>query len=105
MKRFFIRLLSPRPDFAVTMTDAERATMNHHIGYWSDLAAQGKVLAFGPVGDPAGPFGMAVVLAEDDEAADALRNGDPALASPHGFRTELHPTLALVTPDGRYDAT
>ena len=105
MRGFFLRLLPPRPDFAFTMSDAERATMNQHIGYWSNLAAQGKALAFGPVGDPAGPYGVAVVLAEDDETADALRKGDPALASPHGFRTELHPMLALVTPDGRYDAT
>lgn len=105
MKGFVLRLLPPRPDFAFTMTDAERSTMDQHVRYWSALAADGRALAFGPVADPAGPYGIAIVLAEDLGAAEALRDGDPAPASPHGFKTELAPMLALVTPDGRYEAT
>jgi YCII-related domain len=85
------------------MTPAERATMDEHAHYWSDLATQGRALAFGPVADPQGPYGIAIVLAEDVAAAEAIRDRDPALTSPHGFRSELSPMLALVTPEGRYD--
>ena len=103
MKGFVLRLLAPRPDFPFTMTEDERATMSEHVAYWSVQAEQGHVLAFGPVADPAGPYGIAIVLAEDDEEAERIRDGDPALTSPHGFRSELAPMLALVTPEARYD--
>jgi hypothetical protein len=49
MMGFVFRLIPPRPDFAFTMSDDERATMNEQVGYWSGLAEQGKALAFGPV--------------------------------------------------------
>ncbi len=104
MRGFVLRLLPPRDDFALTMTEGERATMDEHVRYWSALAADGKALAFGPVADPRGPYGIAIVLAEDVAAAEALRDGDPAPVSAHGFRTELFPMPALVTPEGRYDA-
>ncbi len=104
MRGFVLRLVPPRPDFALTMTDAERTTMDEHVRYWSARIAEGSVLAFGPVADPAGPYGIAVVLAEDLEAAEAQRDGNPALSSPYGFRMEVAPMLALVTPEGRYDA-
>ncbi len=103
MKGFVLRLLPPRPDFAFTMTDGERATMAEHANYWTGLAEAGNVLAFGPVGDPDGPYGIAIVLAEDREDAERFRDEDPALASSHGFRSELAPMLALVTPEARYD--
>jgi uncharacterized protein YciI len=101
---FVFRLLPPRPTFAFDMTAEERATMTDHVAYWSALAAEGKVLAFGPVGDPAGPYGIAIILAEDQAAAERLRDDDPAMRSGHGFRTELLPMLSLVTPTGRFDA-
>lgn len=104
MKGFVLRLIPPRPDFAFTMSDAERATMDEHIGYWSGLAAEGRALAFGPVADRDGPYGIAIVVAENHSAAEAMVSGDPALATPHGFRTELTPMLALVTPNARHDA-
>jgi uncharacterized protein YciI len=101
---FVFRLIPPRHDFAFTMSEGERETMMAHIGYWSSLAEQGKALAFGPVNDPRGPYGIGVVLAANDAEAAALRDGDPAMFSPHGFRTEIAPMLRLVTPDGSYDA-
>jgi uncharacterized protein len=104
MKGFVLRLLPPRPDFAFTMTEDERAAMAEHARYWSGLAAQGQVLAFGPVADPDGPYGIAIVLAGDPGTAEAMRDGDPILSFAEGFRSELAPMLALVTPDGRYDA-
>lgn len=104
MRGFFFRLIPPRADFAQTMTEDERATMTAHFGYWSDLSREGRVLAFGPVQEPAGTYGIGIVLAEDLAEARAIADGDPASASPHGFRTEVAPMLSLVTPGERFDA-
>ena len=34
MPTFVLRLIAPRPDFAQTMTDAEREIMNRHAAHW-----------------------------------------------------------------------
>ena len=104
MMGFLFRLIPPRPSFPFDMTEDERETMSEHVGYWSSLVREGKALAFGPVHDPVSPYGIGIVLAADATEAEALRDADPALASPHGFRTEITPMLSLVTPRGRFDA-
>jgi len=43
------------------------------------------------------------VLADDVAAAEAVRDGDPAMRSRHGFTTEITPMVRLVTPAGTYD--
>ncbi len=104
MTGFVFGLIPPRPDFATTTTGDERATMAVHFAYWSGLTQQGKVLAFGPVDDPSGHYGIGIVMAEDMNEAASIRDGDPAMASSHGFRAEIAPMFSLVTPDGRFDA-
>jgi uncharacterized protein YciI len=104
MKGFVFRLIPPRADFPFTMTEGERATMHRHGAYWSNLIAEGTAVAFGPVSDPEGPYGIGIILVEDMKAAEHVRDGDPAHTSPHGFRTEISPMLSLVTPAGRFDA-
>jgi len=79
------------------MTGDEKATMATHFGSRSGLAERGNVLAFGLVDDPSG-----IVLAEDITEAASHRDGDPAMASSHGFRTEV--AFSLVTREGRFDA-
>ncbi len=104
MQGFVFRLIPPRADFMSSMTGGERATMIEHAEYWSGLAQQGHVLAFGPVDDPVWPYGIGIVLADDRAAAERLMADDPAPASPHGFRTELAPMVRLVTPSAHFDA-
>ena len=103
MKGFVFHLIPPRTDFAFTMNDEERSTMGVHFGYWSGFAEQGKALAFGPVDDPSGAYGIGIVLAEDETEAMALRDADPAVLSSHGFHGEIVPMLSLVTPTQRFD--
>lgn len=79
--------------------------MLEHVEYWSRLAEQGVALAFGPVADPAGGYGIGLIVADDLAAAERLRDDDPAVQSRHGFRTEILPMLRLVTRNGSYDAT
>ena len=87
------------------MSHDERATMLEHVGYWHALAADGKALAFGPVNDPNGPYGIGIILADSQAEAELLRDDDPAIRSTHGFRAEIAPMLRLVTPTATYDAT
>ena len=104
MMGFVFRLIPPRPTFPFDMSSDERTTMSKHVEYWSALAEQGQVVAFGPVGDPRGAYGIGVVLAENQAEAEAVRDRDPAMKSPHGFSTEIAPMLRLVTPARTYDA-
>jgi uncharacterized protein YciI len=84
------------------MSDDERRAMVAHVEYWTGLIHAGSVVAFGPVDDTAGPFGIGIVVAEDQAAAEALREADPVMQALDGFETEISPMLQLVTPGGVY---
>jgi uncharacterized protein YciI len=99
---YVFRLLPPRPDFPTTMSEAELETMMAHVGYWTGLMGEGKVLAFGPVDDEE-PYGIGIITVADAAEAEALRANDPAVLSPHGFRCELTPMARLVTPGGVFE--
>lgn len=77
---FFVRLVTNRPDFAMTMTSEEKATMGAHIAWLQKQLAAGKLVVAGPVLDPAGPFGMAVFEAGSMEEMQKLLESDPAKA-------------------------
>lgn len=62
MQGFVFRLIPPRPTFQSDMTDVERAAMARHGAYWRERLGEGKVVAFGPVADPAGAYGLGVVV-------------------------------------------
>ena len=96
MPHFFLKLLAPRPTFAMDMDAAEKAMMAEHLQYWTAKLDGGDVVVFGPVLDPAGPYGVAVVAAADDGAARALADGDPAIKSKRGFVCEILPMRAVT---------
>ena len=96
MQGFVLRLLAPRPDFATTMTDDERATMSEHVAYWTGQAEEGNVLAFGPVADPAGGWGMGLMRVSGAEEVDGLTANDPVMLAAGGFRYEVLPMPRLV---------
>ena len=103
MPGYLFKLIPPRADFAVTMSDDERATMLDHVRYWGELTASGKTLSYGPVNDPAGGYGIGIVIADDMLEAELLRDGDPAMRSSHGCRTDILPMMRLVTPTATYE--
>lgn len=93
---FLYRLLPPRPTFAHDMSPAESATMERHVAYWRDLLDREVALAFGPVLDPEDPWGLGLLDLEDEDAARAIGDADPAVES--GTCTyELVP-MELVRP-------
>lgn len=79
MTWFLYRLLAPRPDFPMTMSEDEQAAMAAHSEYWRGHLDDGRVLIFSPVADPAGAWGMAVVHADTVEEVATLGQGDPAV--------------------------
>ena len=92
-KYFVLHLLPSRPNFAQTMTDAERAIMTKHIAYWTEIMNQGKVLAFGPVLDPNEVYGLGIVSVETEQEVKDLIANDPASEI---NRYEYFPMKAIV---------
>jgi len=73
-----VTLTPPRITFVDDMTDEERSIMNQHVIYWRGLLDKGIAIVFGPVMDPKGPFGMAVVEVGNAEQLNEIVAGDPA---------------------------
>ena len=90
MNYFFYKLIPPRPTFPLNMTEEEAAIMQEHFAYWSGLIGEGKAVAYGPVMDPKGTYGIAVVEIEDETTAQIIAGNDPAIKSNAGFGFELH---------------
>jgi len=80
MAHYFLKLVPCRPTFALDMTAGEREIMQQHVAYWQSIMQQGKVVVFGPVMDPKGPYGMGIVDADDENAIRTFIAGDPASA-------------------------
>jgi uncharacterized protein len=81
MSTFVIRLISPRPTFALDMTDEERAVMERHAAHWQSFIESGQMVVFGPVLDSTGSWGLGVVEAEDGDELRAFAAGDPAVTT------------------------
>lgn len=100
MASYLFRLLPPRPDFGRgDLTVAEAMAMREHVAYWSALLAEGKVVAFGPVADPRGAYGIGVVTLEDGADPQALADRDPVMQAGIGFSVEILPMPRLVARD------
>jgi uncharacterized protein YciI len=85
MEHFFLRLNPPRPSFSVDMSEEEQQLMQRHVAYWSGRLADGEVVVFGPVADPDGGWGVAVVVAEDEAGVQTMIAGDPVIVDGTGF--------------------
>ena len=82
------------------MTADERAAMQRHIGYWTALLERGTAIVFGPVADPAGPWGLGVIRLRGDEPATDIVNADPAIQAGIGLRYETLPMLTAALKAG-----
>jgi uncharacterized protein YciI len=76
---FLYRLLPPRRTFAQDMSSAEADVMQRHVAYWQDLLNRDVALALGPVLDPEDPWGLGLLDLEDEQAARAIGDTDPAV--------------------------
>ena len=96
MPYFLSKLIPPRPTFVADMSGEERAVMIAHRDYWRPHVDIGLVVAMGPVADPEGGYGVAILDAASLEAVEALQAEDPAILSGLGFayRNFVMPGLA-----------
>jgi uncharacterized protein len=76
---FLYRLLPPRPTFPADMDPAEAEAMERHFAYWRDLMDRGVAVAYGPVLDPDGTWGLGLLDVEDEQSASDLGVRDPAV--------------------------
>lgn len=60
------------------MTNEERDIMIQHVAYWQPYVQNGTVIVLGPVADPKGGYGIAVVAVQDEEDLIKLMAADPA---------------------------
>ncbi len=52
--------------------------MERHVAYWSEKAASGIAIVFGPVMDPEGVYGIGVYQVQDETEMQQLVAYDPA---------------------------
>lgn len=96
-RRFYLcRLLPARATFMMDMTAQEREVMLAHGKYWRGKLAEGNVIAFGPVADPAGGWGVGIVAVRDEAELRAFQSEDPAIKAGIGLRYEALPMLTAV---------
>jgi hypothetical protein len=100
MKYFLLRLNAPRTTFAEDMTESEAALLGVHAAYWTDFANKGPAIAFGPVADPKGAWGMGLVEVEDEAVVRAFAANDPVIKAQTGFSYDILPMPRLVLRKG-----
>nr|WP_272903764.1 YciI family protein [Xanthobacter agilis] len=96
-----MRLTPPRASFPSDARPAELDAMVAHGAFWQGEADAGRALAVGPVADPDGIWGLALVEVADEAEARALAARDPVIGADLGFTYGVMPLLSLIT--GRAD--
>jgi uncharacterized protein len=81
MPVFVLRLKAPRPQFAQTITDAEREIMGRHAAHWRPYLDRGDMLVFGPVLTDEDSYGLAVVETDDEQALRNFAAEDPVVTT------------------------
>lgn len=77
MDWYLIRLTPPRPTFADDITEQESAVIGEHFAYLKGLEAAGRLKLAGRTAGA--EVGIALILAETLEDAQAMLAGDPAI--------------------------
>jgi uncharacterized protein YciI len=81
MSTFVFRLLAPRPNFALDMSDEEREVMGRHAAHWQPYIDSGQMVIFGPVLDGTGSWGLGVIHADDEDELREFAAHDPVVTT------------------------
>jgi uncharacterized protein len=81
MPTFVLRLIAPRPNFAQTLTDAEREIMGSHAAHWGPYVERGDMVVLGPVLTEENSYGLAVVESDDEQALREFAAQDPVVTT------------------------
>ena len=96
MSHFLCKLTPPRPTFLSDMSADEALVMRRHREYWTPRVEIGVVIAMGPVADPAGAYGVAIIEAKSQVALESMLASDPAILSKLGFAYQILPMPAIA---------
>ena len=96
MPHYLCKLKPPRATFMSDMTPDEARIMCAHREYWTPRVETGVVIAMGPVADPAGGYGVAIIEAASDAALESMQAADPAIAARAGFAYENRRMLGIA---------
>jgi uncharacterized protein len=96
MPHYLCKLRPPRRTFIDDMTADELALMRAHREYWTPRVETGVVVAMGPVADPAGGYGVAIIEAASTAALETMLRADPIIAAGRGFAYENFPMLGIA---------
>jgi uncharacterized protein len=86
---FLYKLTPPRKTFPQDITPSEAKLMQDHAAYWRGLLGQERIIVFGPVADPGGTYGIAVILATNEAEARELVTNDPIIKANIGFKFDV----------------
>lgn len=89
-QNYFFKLISPRATFPSDITPDEAVLMQRHAVYWNEHFAAGRILAYGPVSDSGGAFGLGILEVENEAEAREFGNNDPSVLGGLN-RFEIHP--------------
>ena len=93
-KNYFLKLNPPRLSFMTDMNEEERSVMQKHVAYWAPYINDGTVIVLGPVMDPKGGYGIAILRVDSDEQLFELMANDPG----NGLNSyEFYPMRAVTS--------
>jgi uncharacterized protein len=99
MPVFVLRLKAPRPQFAQTLTDAEREIMTRHGAHWQPYLERGDMVAFGPVLTDEDSYGLAVLETDNEQGLRDFAAQDPVVTTgTASFEIGRMPDAAMIRP-------
>lgn len=78
-KYYFYKMYPPRPTFHLDQNQHEMKIMQQHMQYWKEQKKMDRAIIYGPVFDPNGVYGMAIITAIDEEDAEKIAQNDLAI--------------------------
>src|SRR5262245_3963663 len=100
LKPYIYRIIPVRPAMLHENTPEEKRIVAEHFAYLQELTRQGIALLVGLTNTADfSTFGICIYMAEDDAAAQAILDNDPAVKN-RVMRGEVYPFhIALLHPD------
>jgi uncharacterized protein YciI len=99
MSQWIYRIVPTRPEMVAAPTDRESEIVGAHFRYLVDLRDRGVLILAGRTQESVHTWGITIFEAQDEDAARAVVDDDPAVAA-GVFDATLHPYAVAVARDG-----
>ena len=99
MAEWLYRIVPTRPAMVAEPTERESEIVGAHFRYLLGLRDRGILILAGRTQESVGTWGITIYEAEDEDAARAVMDDDPAVAA-GVFEASLHPYRVAVARDG-----